>query len=83
MPQNSSAEAMGTVQVWDVVTRVLVAHFRAHDSPLVLLDFDPTGTLLVTASIHGHSINIFSIRPVHGQHGSSTRPSGKAIHLYK
>eukprot|EP00884_Botryococcus_braunii_P017551 jgi/Botrbrau1/447/Bobra.110_2s0094.2 len=81
--QSSSGDIMGTVQVWDVVTRVLVAHFRAHDSPLLMLEFDPSGTLLVTASTVGHNINIFHIRPVPGQHGSSTHPSGKAIHLYK
>ena len=49
--------------VRDVVTRQLLAHFRAHASPLSLLQFDPTGKLLVTASSHGHNINVFRCAP--------------------
>lgn len=52
---------MGTVMVRDVVTRAVVAHFRAHTAPLLLLKWDGSGTLLVTASVHGHNINIFQV----------------------
>lgn len=48
--------------VRDVATRAVVAHFRAHAAPLALLAWDPAGTLLVTASMHGHSINVFQVR---------------------
>lgn len=47
--------------VRDVVTRQVVAHFRAHTAPLLLLRWDGSGTLLVTASVHGHNINIFQV----------------------
>ncbi len=56
---DAAEDVQGTVMVRDVVTRQLVAHFRAHASPLSLLQFDPTGKLLVTASSHGHNINVF------------------------
>ncbi len=55
------AEVVGTVMVRDVVTRQVVAHFRAHTAPLLLLQWDGSGTLLVTASVHGHNINIFQV----------------------
>lgn len=74
---------VGTVQVRDVVSRTTVAHFRAHDSPLLLLEFDPSGILLVTASVHGHSVNIFQLVPNPNKHGSSKPCTGSAIHLYK
>lgn len=51
--------------VRDVVTRQVVAHFRAHTAPLLLLQFDGSGTLLVTASVHGHNINIFQVKHLH------------------
>ncbi len=57
------AEVVGTVMVRDVVTRQVVAHFRAHTAPLLLLQWDGSGTLLVTASVHGHNINIFQVAP--------------------
>lgn len=73
--------------VRDVVTRSVVAHFRAHTSPLHVLDFDPSGTLLVTASVHGHSIHIFQIRPPAGGRsggGSCGIPCmGSALHLFR
>ena len=44
-------------------------------SPLLLLRFDGSGTLLVTASVHGHTVNIFHVAP-----GS---PQGSAAHLFR
>ena len=63
--------------VRDVVTRRVLAHFRAHTSPLLLMAFDNSGTLLVTASVHGHSVNVFHIRPQHPREGG-----GAVLHLY-
>lgn len=51
------------VIVRDVVTRVVVAQFRAHHSPLSALAFDSTGTLLLTASVCGHNFNVFRLTP--------------------
>lgn len=71
--------------VRDVVNRQLVAHFRAHTSPLLALQFDPSGTLLVTASLHGHNVHIFHICPWHGTGApkeGSARPLASAVHLY-
>ena len=52
---------MGTVMVRDVVSRAVVAHFRAHTAPLLVLQWDASGTLLVTASVHGHNVNVFQV----------------------
>ncbi|KAL4447710.1 hypothetical protein ABPG75_004929 [Micractinium tetrahymenae] len=59
----ADAAVAGTVVVRDAVSRLVVAHFRAHTSPLAALQFSPGGTLLATASVAGHSINVFSIVP--------------------
>jgi len=42
----------------------VVAHFKAsQDSPLSITRFDPTGTLLATASEKGNIINVYKINP--------------------
>ena len=79
-------QVVGTVMVRDVVNRQLVTHFRAHTSPLLALQFDPSGTLLVTASLHGHNVHIFHICPWHGTGApreGSARPLASAVHLYR
>lgn len=55
------SDVVGTVMVRDVVSRAVVAHFRGHTAPLLLLQWDASGTLLVTASVHGHNVNIFQV----------------------
>ncbi|KAI5065532.1 hypothetical protein GOP47_0020227 [Adiantum capillus-veneris] len=80
---NLHAEHAGTVHVRDFVSRVLVAQFRAHDSPLSALCFDHTGTLLVTASIHGHNINVFRILPGLNTNGIVCDATASHAHLYK
>lgn len=70
-------EHAGTVIVRDFLTKAVVAHFRAHESPLSALCFDPTGTLLVTASIYGHNINVFRIMP------TAYDATTSHVHLYK
>ncbi|KAI3686239.1 hypothetical protein L1987_79913 [Smallanthus sonchifolius] len=69
-------ENVGMVIVRDVVSKSVIAQFKAHDSPIASLCFDPSGTLLVTASVHGHSFNVFRIIP-----GSTNGAS--YIHLYR
>lgn len=74
------------VVVKDFFSGAVVAHFRAHTSPISALCFDPSGTLLVTASIHGNNINIFRIMPSHSKNGSgspSNNWSCSHVHLYK
>ncbi|KAG7968598.1 hypothetical protein I3843_08G162700 [Carya illinoinensis] len=76
----------GMVVVKDFGSRAVVSQFRAHTSPISALCFDPSGTLLVTASIHGNNINIFRIMPSSSHNGSFTQPhdSGSSyVHLYK
>ncbi|KAI0530830.1 hypothetical protein KFK09_000378 [Dendrobium nobile] len=48
----------GMVVVKDFVSMEIIAQFRAHASPISALCFDPSGTLLVTASVNGHNINV-------------------------
>ncbi|OWM81239.1 autophagy-related protein 18f [Punica granatum] len=68
---------VGMVVVRDIVSRSVVAQFRAHKSPISALCFDPSGTLLVTASIQGHNINVFKIMPGCFEAGKSY------MHLYQ
>ncbi|RYR02303.1 hypothetical protein Ahy_B06g081118 isoform B [Arachis hypogaea] len=79
-------KAYHVVVVKDFVSRAVVAQFKAHTSPISALCFDPSGTLLVTASIHGNNINIFRIMPSSSRNGSghqSTDLSYSHVHLYK
>lgn len=74
------------VVVKDFVSRAVVSQFRAHTSPISALCFDPSGTLLVTASIHGNNINIFRIMPLSSRNGSLTQQhdwGSSFAHLYK
>ncbi|KAK8573645.1 hypothetical protein V6N13_009733 [Hibiscus sabdariffa] len=74
---------IGMVIVRDIVSKVIIAQFRAHKSPISALCFDPSGTLLVTASVQGHNINIFKIMP--GLQGSTSACDVLASysHLYR
>ncbi|KAM7472749.1 hypothetical protein LguiA_010932 [Lonicera macranthoides] len=80
-------DAAGMVVIKDFVSRAVVSQFRAHTSPISALCFDPSGTLLVTASITGNNINIFRIMPSSClQNGSGTRSydwNSSHVHLYK
>ena len=57
----------GTVLVRDLATSTVLAHFRAHASPLCCLQWNPAGRLLLTASTRGGALNVFSLAP--GQPG--------------
>ncbi|KAE8675498.1 autophagy-related protein 18f-like isoform X3 [Hibiscus syriacus] len=74
---------IGMVIVRDFVSKVIIAQFRAHKSPISALCFDPSGTLLVTASVQGHNINVFKIMP--GLQGSTYACDVPASysHLYR
>ncbi|XVF31267.1 hypothetical protein REPUB_Repub16aG0130900 [Reevesia pubescens] len=83
---SAETDIAGTVVVKDFVSRAVVSQFRAHTSPISALCFDPSGTLLVTASIHGNNINIFRIMPSSTKNGSGTQSydwSSSHVHLYK
>uniref|UniRef100_A0A5B7B0J8 Uncharacterized protein n=1 Tax=Davidia involucrata TaxID=16924 RepID=A0A5B7B0J8_DAVIN len=77
------ADHVGMVIVRDIVSKSVIAQFRAHKSPISSLCFDPSGTILVTASDQGHSINVFRIMP--GISGSSrgSDPGASYVHLYR
>lgn len=70
----------------DFVSRAVISQFRAHSSPISALCFDPSGTLLVTASTRENNINIFRILPFCSPNGAGNQSSDwKALHvqLYK
>ncbi|XP_065010488.1 autophagy-related protein 18g isoform X2 [Musa acuminata AAA Group] len=74
------------VVIKDFISKEVISQFRAHTSPISALCFDPSGTLLVTASVHGHNINIFRIMPTRIQNGSSPASydwTSSHVHLYK
>jgi hypothetical protein len=62
----------------------VVSQFRAHTSPISALCFDPSGTLLVTTSVHGHNINVFRIMPTCIANGTARYDwTASHVHLYK
>ncbi|KAG1453622.1 hypothetical protein G6F56_007522 [Rhizopus delemar] len=52
-----------------------VAHFRPHTHPISVLNFNPSGTLLLSASKQGHTFHVFSIL-------TNTLTNGNVSHLY-
>ncbi|KAK4768264.1 hypothetical protein SAY87_003405 [Trapa incisa] len=81
---SADADIAGVVVVKDFISRAIISQFRAHSSPISALCFDPSGTLLVTASIHGNNINIFRIMPSCSKAGSGTYDwNSSHVHLYK
>ncbi|XP_078428567.1 autophagy 18 F-like protein isoform X2 [Wolffia australiana] len=82
--QSLDDETAGMVIVRDLVSKVVIVQFRAHKSPISALTFDPSGILLVTASVHGHNINVFRVIPsVSGDKSRSVDASGSYTHLYR
>ncbi|CAD5177650.1 unnamed protein product, partial [Musa acuminata subsp. malaccensis] len=82
----SEPDNAGMVVIKDFISKEVISQFRAHTSPISALCFDPSGTLLVTASVHGHNINIFRIMPTRIQNGSSPASydwTSSHVHLYK
>ncbi|PNT71283.1 autophagy-related protein 18h [Brachypodium distachyon] len=80
------ADNIGMVIIKDVTSKVVISQFRAHTSPISALCFDPSGTLLVTASVHGHNINVFRIMPTCIANGSGSKRydwTASHVHLYK
>lgn len=76
-------ENTGMVLVRDIISKTIIVQFRAHKSPISALCFDPSGTLLVTASIHGHNINVFHIIPSSFSSSSLFTGTGSSVHLYR
>ncbi|XP_058092283.1 autophagy-related protein 18f-like isoform X2 [Magnolia sinica] len=77
------AENVGTVIIRDIVSKLVVAQFRAHRSPISALCFNPSGTLLVTASVQGHNINVFRIMPSPLGSSSGFDATRSHVHLYR
>nr|XP_029118325.1 autophagy-related protein 18h isoform X2 [Elaeis guineensis] len=83
---HSDADNAGMVVIKDFITKEVISQFRAHTSPISALCFDPSGTLLVTASVHGHNINVFRIMPTCIPNGSGSGRydwASSHVHLYK
>ncbi|KAG4971902.1 hypothetical protein AAZX31_13G269700 [Glycine max] len=79
---STDADNIGMVIVKDIVSKDVIAQFLAHKSPISALCFDPSGTILVTASIQGHNINVFKIMPASGTLSASV--VGRSyVHLYR
>ncbi|XP_058072716.1 autophagy-related protein 18f-like isoform X2 [Magnolia sinica] len=79
----ANAENAGMVIIRDIVSKSVVSQFRAHRSPIAALCFDPSGMLLVTASIQGHNINVFRITPSPFGNSSGYDAAGSYVHLYR
>ncbi|KAE8680196.1 autophagy-related protein 18f-like isoform X3 [Hibiscus syriacus] len=74
---------IGMVIVRDIVSKVVISQFRAHRNPIAALCFDPSGTLLVTASVQGHNINVFKIMPGPLGNSSACDTQTSYTHLYR
>ncbi|XP_018474195.2 autophagy-related protein 18f-like [Raphanus sativus] len=68
------------VVIKDIISKSVVTQFKAHKSPISALSFDPSGMLLVTASIQGHNINVFRILP---RASTSTSSDASFVHLFR
>nr|DAD23258.1 TPA_asm: hypothetical protein HUJ06_024721 [Nelumbo nucifera] len=79
----SDVDNAGMVIVRDIVGKSVLTQFRAHRSPISALCFDPSGTLLVTASVQGHNINVFRIMPMLPRSSSGSDSHGSYVHLYR
>ncbi|TVU19320.1 hypothetical protein EJB05_35464, partial [Eragrostis curvula] len=80
------ADNAGMVVIKDFTSKVVISQFRAHTSPISALCFDPSGTLLVTTSVHGHNINVFRIMPTCIGNGTGAKRydwAASHVHLYK
>ncbi|KAI6690505.1 hypothetical protein NL676_027333 [Syzygium grande] len=77
------ANYVGMVIVRDIVSKSVVAQFKAHKSHVSALCFDPSGTILVTASVMGHNINVFKITPVFAGTSTSFDVGSSCVHLYR
>lgn len=76
-------EYAGTVIVRDLQSDCLVHHFKAHQDPVAIIRFDPSGLLLATAAVDGHNINVFQVDTSHLQDRSKQRVARAPKHLYK
>uniref|UniRef100_A0A2P2MCT1 Uncharacterized protein MANES_01G211900 n=1 Tax=Rhizophora mucronata TaxID=61149 RepID=A0A2P2MCT1_RHIMU len=81
----TDVDSAGMVIIKDFVSRAVISQFKAHTSPISALCFDPSGTLLVTASVYGNNINIFRIMLFRSENGSGIQNydlSASHVHLY-
>ncbi|KAL2327965.1 hypothetical protein Fmac_021392 [Flemingia macrophylla] len=79
---STDIDNIGMVIVRDIVSKYVIAQFRAHKSPISALCFDPSGTILVTASVQGHTINVFKIMPGY-ERVSASDADPSYVHLYR
>jgi len=57
----ASAGGDGTVQVWDVFRRELLASFAAHPNGVTSIEFDPHGQILASGGLDG-TVKLWGIR---------------------
>lgn len=69
------------VIIKDIISKGVIAQFKAHKSPIAALCFNPSGMLLVTASIQGHNINVFRMMPRISTSSDATTTS--FVHLFR
>lgn len=55
-------EAAGTIAIYDLVSAKIVYRVKAHKEPVSYLCFNPSGTILTTASVSGNSVNIIRMK---------------------
>ncbi|KHN47845.1 Breast carcinoma-amplified sequence 3 like [Glycine soja] len=79
---STDADNIGMVIVRDIVSKNVISQFRAHKSPISALCFDPSGTILLTASVQGHNINVFKIIPGY-ERVSASDADPSYVHLYR
>ncbi|CAA7049217.1 unnamed protein product [Microthlaspi erraticum] len=78
-----NADSIGMVIINDVISKSLVTQFKAHKSPITALCFDPSGMVLVTASIQGSNINVFRIVPKHYTSSGDAASTRSFVHMFR
>ena len=69
----------GTVRIFDVFQLQDVSFVQAHQSPIAVLKFDPTGYRLATSSVKGTCIRVFD--STHGQKLYEFRRGFKEVNM--
>jgi len=75
-------QGIGSVVVRDLVSNKTIANFQSHRAPLALLQFDASGSLLVSCSTDGQTVHVHRVVPRHPTEAAcnATAPSHQLLY---
>eukprot|EP01083_Nonionella_stella_P204103 744311_1 len=84
---STSSTPQGIIAIRDIADGEVIGHFRAHDSRISCLAFDPPGTLLISVPESGQYLHIYKIEPrrstLRRTSDQSTVPVGGCSLIYR